>query len=515
MDERAMKHVMSLSARREMLAGIRETYQAAPWVEKGRILDGFVASSGYERKYSIQLLNRNETPPVITQKKDRPGGKKYDEQFVQALLYLWHTANQICSKRLVPFIPELVEAMERHGHLRVSEDIRTKLNTVSAATVDRLLQPERIRVKGGISLTKHGSLLKHQIAVRTFADWNDITPGFFEIDLVAHCGGDPNGAFLNTLVMIDISTGWLECMPLMRKSAGDVISGIEVASTLIPFPLKGLDSDSGSEFINLDLLDYCEDHRITFTRARAYKKNDQAYVEEKNGSVVRRLVGYDRFIGRKAWEALARFYGVLRQYINFFQPSLKLKKKTRQGARVSKQYETAQTAYQRVLKSTEVDEGVKAHLIHEYENLDPLGLMEELRRLQLDLWRYSWNTAGQSKPDGQVDDEESAMLRPKTDFCEHYHVAATKDKRRMARTYRTRKDAFEGVWPEIQFKLELQPESYAREIIDWLSEKYPGEFSKAHTRTLQRRISEWRLKDRNYQMNMSQLMGREVALPLP
>ena len=148
--------------------------------------------------------------------------------------------------------------------------------------------------------------------MRTFADWDDVTPGFVEADLVAHCGGNTNGAFLNTLVLVDICTGWLECMPLLRKSAQDVIDGLRVADELLPFIMQGLDTDCGSEFINYDVLDYCEDKHITFTRARTHRKNDQAHVEEKNGSVVRRLVGYDRFEGRKAWEALAQLYRVLR-----------------------------------------------------------------------------------------------------------------------------------------------------------------------------------------------------------
>lgn len=199
--------------------------------------------------------------------------------------------------------------------------------TVSAATVDRILQPERYRQVQGLSQTKAGALLKSKIQVRTFADWNDIVPGFYEVDLVAHCGDDANGTFLNSLVMVDVSTGWLECMPLLRKSAADVINGVSVARSLMPFPLLGLDTDGGSEFINYEVLDYCESNKITFTRSRAYKKNDQAFVEEKNGSVVRRLVGYDRFEGPKAWTALAKFYSVLRKYVNFFQPSVKLLKK--------------------------------------------------------------------------------------------------------------------------------------------------------------------------------------------
>lgn len=321
---------MSLSARREMLASIRNKYRQAEWALKGRILDGFIASTGYERKYAIQLLNRRELP---RSEAIRHGAQKYDEQVRQALLLVWYAANRICSKRLVPFIPDLVAAMERHGHLRVPDDVRQKLLDTSPATVEGLLQSERTIAGQGFSHTKPGTLLKHQIKVRTFADWDNVIPGFFEADLVAHCGGDPSGAFLNTLVLVDISTGWLECMPLLRKSASDVIDGVKIAQELMPFPLQRLDTDCGSEFINYDVLDFCEDNKITFTRARTHRKNDQAFVEEKNGSVVRRLVGYDRFEGRRAWEALARLYAVLRKYINFFQPSLKLTEKARKGAK--------------------------------------------------------------------------------------------------------------------------------------------------------------------------------------
>ncbi len=319
-----MMKLMSLTTRRELLTSIKQKYGSVSWADKGRILDGFVAATGYGRKYATQLLNSSETPD---KSKTRPASQKYDDQVRQALLAVWCAANKICSKRLVPFLPELVRAMEHHGHLRLPADVRANLLSISAATVDRMLQPEREKIKQGISTTHRGNLLKNQIQVRTFADWDDVTPGFLEADLVAHCGGNTNGPFLNTLVLVDISTGWLECMPLLIKSGQDVIDGLRVADNLLPFTLQGIDTDCGSEFINDDLLDYCEDRLITFTRARTHRKNDQAHVEEKNGSVVRRLVGYDRFEGWKAWEALAQLYSVLRKYVNFFQPSLKLLEK--------------------------------------------------------------------------------------------------------------------------------------------------------------------------------------------
>jgi hypothetical protein len=238
-----------------------------------------------------------------------------------------------------------------------------------------MLKPEREKTKYSLSTTRRGNLLKHQIQVRTFADWDDVTPGFPEADLVAHCGGNTNGSFLNTLTLVDIATGWLECLPLLRKNANDVIDGLQVANELLPFSIEGVDTDCGSEFINYELLDYSEENHITFTRARTHRKNDQAYVEEKNGSVVLRLVGYDGFEGWKAWEALARLYRVVRRYVNFYQPSLKLVEKERIGAKVSKKYDDAKTPYQRVLLSEHISQSTKGSLKLEYKKLDPVYLL--------------------------------------------------------------------------------------------------------------------------------------------
>jgi hypothetical protein len=337
-----MSKMMSLSARREMVFGVNDAYGRASKSEKTKILDGFVAATGYERKYAILLLSKKIQLPQDERKRKRSGGQIYDEQFVHVLTVVWNTANQICSKRFVPFIPNLVSAMERYGHLR------------------------------------------------TFADWDDVSPGFFEVDLVAHCGGDPSGAFLNTLTMVDVASGWLECMPLIKKSASNVIGGISVTKKLMPFDLKGIDTDGGSELINYELLDYCESNQITFTRARIHKENDQAFVEKKNDSIVRRLVGYNRYQGMKAWEALASFYQVLRQYINFFQPSLKWLNKTREEGRVSKQYDVALTSHQRLIKITSVSPATIEKLEAEYLTLYPVKLMAELKRLQHNLFQFAW-----------------------------------------------------------------------------------------------------------------------------
>src|SRR5213076_1240930 len=196
-----------------------------------------------------------------------------------------------------------------------------------------------------------GRLLKQQIPVRTFADWNDVRPGFLEADLVAHCGGVAAGAFLYTLTLTDIATTWTECLPLLHRTQEAVVQAVERARQLLPFPLLGFDTDNGSEFLNAQLFDYCAQEQITFTRGRTANKNDQCYVEQKNGSVVRQLVGYERFEGERAYRQLAELYRAVRLYVNFFQPSMKLRTKQRDGARVQRQYEPAQTPFQRVLAS--------------------------------------------------------------------------------------------------------------------------------------------------------------------
>ncbi len=201
--------------------------------------------------------------------KQRQSRVKYDKQVKQALVAVWYTANQICSKRLVPFIPELVHVMERNGHLNISDDVKEKLLNISRSTVDRIINVEKQRTGKSVTTTTPGSLFKRLIQVRTFADWDDITVGFLEADLVAHCGGDTKGTFLNTLTLTDICTGWTECLPLIRKSSGDVIIGLKLAQNLLPFPLLGIDTDNGSEFINHEVLGFCEENKITFTRARA------------------------------------------------------------------------------------------------------------------------------------------------------------------------------------------------------------------------------------------------------
>ena len=363
-----MNKKLSLSSRRELLVRIADRYGHARGREKVQILNQFVAATGYSRKHAITVLNH----PQAAEGRSVCRGCRYDERVQQALVSLWKAANQICAKRLVPFLPELVSSMERHGHLSLPADVRARLLTISPATADRLLARERSQTRRGMSMTRPGSLLKKQIRIRTFADWDDVQPGFVEADLVAHCGESTEGCFLHTLVLVDVATGWTECLALLRRSEADVIGALNSLRRRLPFPLLGLDTDNGSEFINYEMLRYCQKEQITFTRSRVHRRNDQAYVEEKNGSVVRRLIGYDRYEGVEAWRALMQLYEVLRFYLNLFQPSMKLLSKKREGARVRKRYDQAQTPCQRVLVSTAIKRVHKKRLRRWFRELDPL-----------------------------------------------------------------------------------------------------------------------------------------------
>ena len=296
--------MMSQTSKRELLAAIRPRYTLGNRTEKQLVLDELVATTGYHRKYAIQVLNR---PPKRRPGQRHGGQAKYTGPVRAALEQVWRAANCICGKRLVPGLPTFVEALERHGELQLDPQTRALLLTLSPATADRLLKRTRAGTKPhGLTTTKPGTLLKQAIPVRTFAQWDDAKPGFMEIDLVAHCGDATRGEYLNSLDMIDVKTRWVELYGLLNRSQATVSAAIVICRGRLPYALLGLDSDNGSEFINDDLKRYCEQEHITFTRCRPYKKNDQAYVEQKNWTAVRQNVGYDRYEGPAASAASTR-----------------------------------------------------------------------------------------------------------------------------------------------------------------------------------------------------------------
>ena len=311
--------------------------------------------------------------------------RKYDA-IRDALTALWEASDRVCGKRLVVMIPTLLPALERHGRLQLGEGEHGQLLAVSAATIDRMLGDVKVAAAGG-RRRRVGfySAIRREVPIRTFNDWRDPPPGFCEIDMVAHGGTSVAGSFIQTLTMVDVATGWTECLPLVARDGRLVVEAIKRAQSLFPWLLRGADFDNDSAFMNEVVVPWCRAQKIEVTRSRAYKKNDQAFVEQKNGAVVRRLVGYGRFDGVETARVMARLYAAARLYVNFFQPSFKLKEKRREGAKVIKRYHAPATPYERALAHPKVPKAVKGRLREQYRTLDPVALLAEIRAAQEEL----------------------------------------------------------------------------------------------------------------------------------
>jgi hypothetical protein len=344
-----------------------------------------VKVTGYHRKAAIRVLRK-----VASLTTGRKGHPTTYGAVLQPLKVIWEASDRLCSKRLQPFMTELVQVLKLKGELKVNADQEAQLVKLSPSTIDRMLHP--FRNAGGRksqSTTQPGHLLKNLIPIRTFADWQESKPGFLEIDLVAHCGESTEDFYLNTLSAVDVASGWFECVPVWGKGQVRVRSAVHHIRQQLPFDLIGLDSDNGSEFINQFFYSYCQKEKITFTRSRAYKKNDSCHVEQKNGNVIRRLVGYERYSSHVAYQSLERLYFTVRLYLNFFQPTMKLVSKTRHGAKVHKVYETAQTPYQRLLKLGLLSPARQAELKAIYSGLNPVLLLRQINANLAQLWKLA------------------------------------------------------------------------------------------------------------------------------
>jgi hypothetical protein len=287
----------------------------------------------------------------------------------------------------MPFLPEMIPLLERCGHLSLTEEHRSQLLAMSLTTAKRFLRTQRKPASRGLSTTRAGPLLKHQIPIRTFHQWDDLRPGFLEADLVAHCGGHTEGSYLYTLTLTDVATGWTECLPLRARTSAVVLAALQRARTLFPFPLLGIDTDNGAEFINEEVRAYCEQEHLTLTRGRPEQKNDQCYVEEKNHSVVRQSVGYDRLVGEQTYQQLRERYRALRLSVNCFQPSMKLVSKQQEGTHLRRIYDPAKTPLQRLLLSGVLSAAEQDHLRAVAAGLDPLVLSEQMEQVRHAVWR--------------------------------------------------------------------------------------------------------------------------------
>ena len=320
--------------------------------------------------------------------------RRYDAVVIGALREVAEASDWLCGKRLAPFLAELVPALEAEGALRLAPSVRERLVGMSAASIDRHLHPFRLqRRPSGLSTTKPGSLLKQQVPVHTYTPWDEQQPGFVEIDLVAHCGTTTAGFYLNTLTVTDVATGWTECVGVWGKSQAAVFAALEQARARLPVPLLGIDSDNGAEFLNAHLVRWCAQEELTFTRSRPYWKNDQAHVEQKNWSIVRRLLGYDRYESEAALTALKAVYQALHGWINHWQPVLKLIAKERAGAKVRKRYDTARTPYQRMLAWDGLAPDAAARLRADHATSGPRALWRQVEAARAALWRLEVRSA--------------------------------------------------------------------------------------------------------------------------
>jgi len=376
---------------------LRDRYQKSSKKEKTIILNEFIQLTRYNRCYACQVLNVKKEKVLgymniagkrikyvaDNRKIKRKKRKIYDRDVLVALKETWEICDYICSKRLAPYLKEIIPVLEKWGEIKLDAKVREKLFRISPASIDRLLAEtrKRYRIKWR-SPTRPGTLLKKSIPIRTFADWDEKVPGFFEVDLVSHDGGAARGDFIQSLNFTDISTGWEEMIAVKNKAQVWVFAGIKNIKERLPFSILGLDSDNGAEFINDHLLRYCDKNKITFTRSRPYRKNDSCFVEQKNYSVIRRTVGYSRYDTDYELSILNELYDYLRLYVNFFQPVRKLIKKERIGSKVIKRYDEAKTPYKRVLASPSIEDEIKMKMKSKYDMLNPAELKRRITKLQ-------------------------------------------------------------------------------------------------------------------------------------
>lgn len=377
-----------MAARKAITKAQLQRWGKATKAEKSAILDAICEVTGWHRDHARKAIRQGLAqaaaggPPP---RKPRDPVAVYGPEVIELLTRCWAALDGPCGKRLAPALPQLLTNMARHGHLdAVPQAVIEQVKAMSPATIDRRLAPARtgLVARTPISHTRPGSMLKSSIPMKTWQEWNETIPGFIQIDLVGHEGGDNNGAFFYSLDATDVATGWTETITVRSKGERIVAAGLGELQLRFPFHIAAIHSDNGSEFINRHLVRWCEEHKLTFTRSRSGNKNDGAHVEEKNWSVVRKAVGYHRYDTPAEQDLLNRLYGLLRLQNNFFSPSQKLIAKHRHGAKVTKRYDTAQTPYQRVLADPNVTKTAKAALTRQYKKLNPAQLRREILDLQ-------------------------------------------------------------------------------------------------------------------------------------
>lgn len=516
-----------MGARREVVSAVAERYLSAKRAEKGRILDELCATTGWHRKHAVRALRQHKTvtPGQVLAPRERR--RRYDATIKDALTALWEASDRVCGKRLKVMIPTLLPALERHGRLNLGKADGDRVLAISAATIDRLLGDVKIAASGS-KRRRAGfcSAIRREVPIRTFNDWNGPPPGFCEVDMVAHGGTSVAGSFIQTLTMVDVATGWTECLPLVTRDGSLVVDAINRAQSLFPWLLRGVDFDNDSAFMNDVVVPWCREQKLEVTRSRAYKKNDQAFVEQKNGAVVRRLMGYGRFDGVETARVMARLYAAARLYVNFFQPSFKLKEKRREGAKVIKRYHPPSTPCERALAHPKVAAAVKTRLRDQYRTLDPVALLAEIRALQEELGNRvdrragdgrGQHQAGQSTAPPMQSSAPDAVAFAKTlgTTVEACDPRATH--RRFKRTYKTRVRMPSKLDPHvatIEDWLAAEPQLTALAIVGRLSERYPEQFGMRQHSIVQRLLKALRKKAAKKLIAQEPLVETD-ATPLP
>ena len=490
------------------MGAAHQRYGGLSGAGKKALVDELVVITGYHRKSVLRALNRRPISADgddISAEPHRHHRCRYGPEVMEALVPLWEASDRLCGKRLQALLPLLLESLERHGHLVLDLEVREKLLTISSATIDRLLAPVRKTSPGNgwRRPPRARSAVQRRTPVRTFNGWGEVKEaGWMEIDLVAHCGKWMEGRFLWTLVATDMATGWSECLPLLNRDGASVMAALRMLEELLPFPLRGIDVDNDGAFLNAPLEQWCEKHqpRIELTRSRAYQSNDQAWVEQKNGMLVRRVVGYERLEGLVAAELLGELYGALRLFTNLYQPSFKLKETIREGAKLKRRHHPPRTPQERLLALSQLRDAQRKALEELQRSSDPVALLETVRRCQASLASLS---AGQENQEqrprtGAVDPEQASKeQRSLNRFLSNLQLLwqqsqplpEPKQKRRYTPRRRT---LFAEHQEQIEQWLEGEANTHAAEILRRLMALAPGSYHEGQLRSMERRVKEWR-----------------------
>ena len=512
--------------RRAAMGAAHQRYGGLSAAGKKALVDELVVITGYHRKSVLRALNRRPISADgdgISGEPQRHHRCRYGPEVMEALVPLWEASDRLCGKRLQALLPLLLESLERHGHLALDPEVREKLLTISSATIDRLLAPVRKMSPGNgwRRPPRARSAVQRRTPVRTFIGWGEVKEaGWLEIDLVAHCGKWMEGRFLWTLVATDMATGWSECLPLLNRDGASVMAALRMLEELLPFSLRGIDVDNDGAFLNAPLEQWCEKHqpRIELTRSRAYQSNDQAWVEQKNGMLIRRVVGYQRLEGLGAAELLGELYGALRLFTNLYQPSFKLKETIREGAKLKRRHYPPRTPQERLLALSQLRVAQRKALEELQRSSDPVALLETVRRCQASLASL---LAGQENHEqrprtGALDPEQASKEQRSLNrflsnlqllWQESQPLPEPKQKRRYTPRRRT---LFAEHQEQIEQWLESQACMNAAELIRRLMALAPGRYHEGQLRSMERRVKEWRTARAERLLGSMRSAGKET-----